>query len=136
MSRRVCMESALTSVGFLLKHHLWRTVLCLLYHIVPLLYSSSHLLSPFVLVMFPLTLVKYPEQKLLGENGFMLLTVPGYSPSLLGCHCSKQGLETTNCVHSEDVERHGLVDACLSSAPSILPWFSVSCLENGATHIG
>lgn len=46
-------------------------------------------LPPFVSVVFPLPLVKYPDQKLLGENGFMLLTVPGYSPSLQGCHSSK-----------------------------------------------
>ena len=45
-------------------------------------------LSPFVFV-FLLTLVKYPDQKLLGENGFMLLTGPGYRPSLQGCHSSK-----------------------------------------------
>lgn len=40
---------------------------------------------------FPVVVVKHPDKSSLREKGFIWLTVPGYSPSLLGSQDSHYG---------------------------------------------
>lgn len=85
-------------------------------------------------VLFPVVMVKYPEQNNLREKEFIWLTIPGYSPSFQGSQGGEEGknIEATSHITST---LKSCVNECLLMLRSLsLLLTEFSCLGNGATH--